>query len=296
MVRPAVRRLLLAACLAAAAGWAAPPARADAADLRERYVQLQPALRSSPFGRPLHIESLEARHALRGAVNAVVDHPFERVRDALRQPAGWCDIMILPFNSKYCHAVQSSQGPALVMRIGRRYDQPVERAFRLVFDYQNVAATQDYFESQLSADKGPVGTRDYRIVLSAIPVEGGRTFMRLDYSYGAGMVGRVAMRAYLATAGADKVGFTVLPRDDNGEPRLIGGMRGAIERNAMRYYLAIDAFLDSLDAPPAERAERRIQAWFTGTERHPRQLREMDRETYVAMKRVDVERQKQLIE
>ncbi|MEP6825957.1 MAG: hypothetical protein ABI919_14200 [Ramlibacter sp.] len=120
--------------------------------------------------------------------------------------------------------------------------------------------------------------------------------MHLSYSYGYGMAGKLAMQGYLATVGADKIGFTVTGRAADGKPQHIGGMRGAVERNAMRYYLAIDAYLDSLTLPAAQQAEKRIQNWFTESERYPRQLREMDRGTYVAMKRQEVERQQTLLQ
>lgn len=280
---------------AAVATMLSVPVAARASDgaeaLRGTHQRLAGALANSPFGQPLHIASREAGDLLQGEVHAVLEYPFEHVREALRQPPSWCDVLILPFNTKYCHAVQSAQGPGLLVRIGRRYDQPLQDSYKLLFDYQGVASTPTYFESRLSAPEGPVGTRNYRIVMSAIPLEDGRTFMRLSYAYGYGLTGRLAMQAYLATAGADKVGFTRL---DDGT--VIGGMRGAVERNAMRYYLAIDAFLDSLRAAPAQRAERRVQAWFDATERYPRQLREMDRGTYVAMKRGEIERQRELIQ
>jgi hypothetical protein len=51
----------------------------------------------------------------------------------------------------------------------------------------------------------------------------------------------IAMKTYLATLGSSKVGFTVTRRQSNGQPEYIRGMRGLVERNAMRYYLAIDA-------------------------------------------------------
>jgi hypothetical protein len=76
----------------------------------------------------------------------------------------------------------------------------------------------------------------------------------------------------------------------------IGGVRGAVERNVMRYYLAIDAYLASLKAPPGQRVDRAIQTWFSNTERYPRQLREMDRSTYLAMKRGEHDRQQAMIE
>lgn len=279
---------VLAGCLL---GLAPMAAQADAASLKARHAELREELRNNNYQRPLHIESAESSKTLQGDVYAVLDHPFEHVRTALAEPASWCDIMILPFNTKYCHAVDKPGDERLVVRIGRKFDQPVEQAFRIDFRFNNVASSADYLESRLTAGEGPIGTRDYRIRVSAIPLEGNKTFMHLSYAYGYGTAGRMAMQAYLATAGANKVGFSSTGKDANGQPVYTGGFRGAIERNAMRYYLAIDAYLDALGAPADQRAERRIQSWFTATERYPRQLREMDRSTYVAMKRQEYERQ-----
>ncbi len=290
-----VRRAATGACLGLAAALAPASSVADAGGLRAQYRQLGDELRTNGFGRPLHIVSAEQQDRFAGVVHAVLDHPFATVSAALRSPAGWCDILILPFNTKYCHAVDGAAGSTLLVRIGRRFDQPVEQAYRLRFDFREVAARDDYFESRLQAHEGPVGTRDYRISVSAVPIEGGRTFLRLDYSYGVGFAGRLAMQLYLATAGADKTGFTVVGRGPDGQPQQIGGVLGAVERNAMRYYLAIDAYLDSLAAPPARQVDRRIRGWYAATQRYP-QLREMDIATYAAMKRQEVERQQVLLE
>jgi hypothetical protein len=281
-------------CLAAC--WQAPSALADAGELRARHAQLQQALQSNPYGRALHIDSSEQPDRLTGDVFAVLDHPFREVSDALKDPAHWCDILILPFNTKYCHAVDGAGGPGLRVRIGRKAEQPLEQAYRIDFGWRNVAAQPDYLESRLVAQQGPMGTRDYRITVSAVPLERGKTFLRLTYSYGYGLAGRMAMQAYLGTVGAGKVGFSVVGKEGDGQPQYIGGVRGAVERNAMRYYLAIDAYLDSLRAPPEQQLERRIQGWFNATERYPRQLREMDRATYVALKRQEHERQQAMID
>lgn len=48
----------------------------------------------------------------------------------------------------------------------------------------------------------------------------------------------------------------MLGRDAGGEPRYVGGMRGAVERDTMRYYLGIEAFLGALEAPRAQRTEK----------------------------------------
>jgi len=271
-------------------------AAGDGNELRGKYRELRAQLQQNSFQRPLHIVSSQEGDTLRGDVYAVLDHPFTDLNTGLKDPSDWCDILILPFNTKYCHAAQGNGGPMLQVRIGRRYDQPVEHAYRVDFTLRQVVAAADYFETRLNAASGPVGTRDYRITLSAVPLDNGRTFMHLSYSYGFGAMGRLAMRAFLATAGASKVGFTITGRDASGQPVHIGGVRGAIERNVMRYYLAIDSYLASLRTPPDQRVDKRIQTWFNSTERYPRQLREMDRSTYVAMKRDEYERQQSRIE
>jgi hypothetical protein len=275
---------------------AAMSATAGISELRGKYGELREQLRQNNYQRPLFIDSSEVGDTLKGEVYAVLEHPFGDFKEALKDPADWCDLLILPFNTKYCHAVDGGGGATLLVRIGRKFDQPVEQAFRVDFALRQVSADADYFESRLHARSGPVGTRDYRIVISATPLDAQRTFMHLSYSYGFGIAGRLAMQAYLATAGSAKIGFTVSGRDGNGQPVYISGVRGAIERNVMRYYLAVDAHLASVRAPPDQRVEKRIQTWFSGTERYPRQLREMDRSTYVAMKRVEYERQQSMIE
>ncbi len=268
----------------------------DAASLRAKHVELRDQLANNNFKRAMVIDSAQVGDNLKGDVYAVLDHPFSLVSGELKDPENWCDILILPFNTKYCHAIKGEGGSNLMVRIGRKFDQPVQDAYKLQFAYRGVAATPDYFESRLAAREGPIGTRDYHITVSAVPLDDKRSFMHLSYSYGYGFAGKVAMQAYLATAGADKVGFSVTGKDGNGQPLYMGGVRGAVERNAMRYYLAIDSYLDSMSAPRNQQVERRIQGWFNATERYPRQLREMDRPTYVAMKRNEVERQQSVIQ
>jgi hypothetical protein len=68
-------------------------------------------------------------------------------------------------------------------------------------------------------------------------------------------------------------------------------VRGGVERNTMRYYLAIEAYLGSLAVPPADRLEQRLHGWFAATERFSRQLHEIDESAYLEMKRQEVRRQ-----
>ena len=275
----------------------AQSARADDADansaasLRARYDGLQNRLSQNQFHRPLYLESSETSDSVTGEIFARIDYPFATVRAALNNPGDWCDILILHVNIKYCRASSDGQGAVLNVSIGRKYDEPLNKAYRADFAYRVAAQTANYLQVRLNADAGPFGTRDYRIVLEAVPLESGRTFIHFSYSYTYGMVGRLALEGYLATIGRSKVGFAVVGTRPDGQPRHIGGMRGLAERNTMRYYLAIEAFLDAVSLPPQERLEKRLREWFSATERYPLQLHEVEQGEYLDMKRKEHLRQ-----
>jgi hypothetical protein len=199
-------------------------------------------------------------------------------------------VLILPFNTKHCNATGSGADRTLAVRVGRKADQPAEKAYPIDFKYSVSSRADDYFRTVLKADSGPLGTHDYQIVLEATPIDDKHTFIHLSYSYGFGLLSRLAMQAYLGTAGADKVGFTVTARDAQGRPVYVGGMLGATERNTMRYFLAIDAYLASLGVPKEQQVEKRLNDWFAATEKYPRQLHEMDRREYLAMKQKETKR------
>ena len=101
----------------------------------------------------------------------------------------------------------------------------------------------------------------------------------------------MAMQVYLATAGRGKVGFTITGTRPDGQPDYIGGVRGVVERNTMRYFLAIDAYLAALAVPASERLEKRLQTWYDATEAHARQLHDVERDAYLQMKRREYRRQ-----
>jgi len=281
-------RVLMACVLALSAAPCLAEDAGGAAALRAKFAALKDKLAYNQFRRPLSLESSESAGGAKGDIYALVDHPFAAA-GTLAKPGDWCAVLILHLNTKYCRATLDASGAMLHVNIGSKFDQPLSESTRLDFAYQAMAAGADYLNVQLDAPKGPYGTRDYRIVLEAAPAEGGRTAVHLSYSYGYGMAGHLGLKAYLATAGRDKVGFTLV--SDSGPPRLIDGVRGLVERNAMRYYLAIDAFLGALSEPRAARSEKSLRTWFASCERYPRQLHEMELADYLSMKRLEVARQ-----
>ena len=259
--------------------------------LRAKYTELGKQLRNNQFQRALYLNSVESSHDLKGEIYAVVDYPFTTVNGALNNPAHWCDVLILHINIKYCHASSNKAGTVLAVNLGRKYEQPLEDAYRLEFNYRGVITAPDYFAVELNAENGPLSTKEYRIWLEATPIVDGRTFLHFTYAYAFGLTGRLAMEGYLATIGRDKVGFTVTGKLPNGEPIYIRGVRGVVERNTMRYYLAIDAYLAALTAPPGDQLEKRLQHWYSATDQYARQLHEVERNDYLEMKRKEYQRQ-----
>ena len=283
-------KCLLLVC--ATTGASAAMAQADpVATLRAKYASLEQPLQQNQFKRPLVLNSTETPNRVTGDVFAVVDYQFDAVNTGLNDPDHWCDVMLLHLNTKYCHAIAGPSGTALRVNIGKKTPEELANAARVEFKYNVAAATPEYMEITLNAKDGPMGTSDYRIVLEAVAIPNAKTFLHLTYSYAMGFTGRVAMQTYLGTIGRDKVGFTVIGKHTDGQPQYIDGMRGMVERNTMRYYLAIDTFLANANAPHAAQPEKRFQGWFTASERYPRQLHEIDRDEYIEMKRAEYSRQ-----
>ncbi len=218
----------LAAGLLAALAHAGNAEVIPADQLRAKYAELRNQLSNNQFRKPLYLDSSESPDGVTGDAYALVDYPFATAVTALTSPNDWCEILILPINTKYCRASVGEQGSILNVSIGKKYDQPLAQTYRVQFAYRVAARASDYLQVRLNADQGPLGTRDYRILLEAVPLGDGRTFIHLSYSYGFGTMGRLAMQVYLGTIGRGKVGFTVAGTQADGIPMNIGGTRGGL--------------------------------------------------------------------
>lgn len=270
----------------------------DGTALLDKYASLTEQLNTNQFKRPLYLVSAESPTRLKGDIYAVLDYPFAAVNKSLNDPKlgakNWCDVLILHINTKYCSAQISNKSTILNVSMGKKNEQGLADAHHLKFDYKPIkSAAAEYFQVGLTAKNGPLGTHDYEIVLEAVALGNKQTFLHLTYAYSYGLAGRMAMKTYLATIGSGKVGFTQLNNDANNDTRnYISGVRGVVERNTFRYYLAIDAYLNALSAAPDKRVEQRLNHWFNATEQYPKQLHELDLNEYLDMKHKEIERQK----
>ena len=269
----------IALMMASAIGVRAEEPQARTA-LRAKYDQLRNGPKSS-FGIPLYIDSRQTDDALSGSVYSQVEQPFEAVKKDLREPRHWCEILILHPNVKGCSVSEGTAKPSLSVVLGSMEQTAT-------FTFEVVAATAEFLDVRLNAASGPMGTTDYRFTVQATPLDARRTLLHLAYSHGYGARAKIAMQTYFGTLGRGKVGFTVVDTTTAGSPVHVDGLRGGLERNAMRYYLAIQAHLDQMAAPREERLEKCLRTWLVHIERYPLQLKEVD--GYVERKRAEIRR------
>jgi hypothetical protein len=259
------------------------PSRADYPALRALYEAQRQQLAHSAFHEPINLVSKLSDNYAQGEIYAVVATPFARLRTVFQTPADWCQLAILHVNIKACTYRDDTQ-PQLHFYVGRKEYETPDQAFSLDYRFKTESATPDHLAISLTAPDGPFGTGNYHILLEIIPLDAGHSFLHFDYSYNYNWVARLALDTYLATLGRDKVGFTVMGHDTQHQPVYIKGIQGIVERNAMRYFFAIQAMVKTIDTPPAERLTARFNTWYDLIQRYPRQLVEYTREEYLANK------------
>ena len=256
-------------------------ALADAHDgpdsLQALYEKVEVLLDNPTPEQPFYMHAEARKHIDAGDAAFYMLTPFDELALALTELATWCDILPLHLNVKGC----IFDDAVLTLFLGHKDYQPPEDAHRIDYEFSS-EVVDGYFEARFYADKGPLGTSDYRIEFEAMPV-GDNTFARLRTSEHQSWISSKAMHVYLSTKGAEKTGITVVGHDESGRPQYSAGEEGAIERNVLRYYLAVVAFFDTLDEPDDSRFNAALQEWFDATERFP-QLYEVDEHEYLAAK------------
>jgi hypothetical protein len=276
--------LVLATLLIASKAW-------GDASLHERYQRLKHGLTTTLPETTISLHSAEQDEALSAEVSSILHYPFDIVSAALVEAENWCRFMPLHFNIKACtHEVRQGE-ERLNIYSGRKHYQSPEQSYRMAYRFEAVRQDAKQLTLHLSAERGPAGTRDYRIEIEALRVEEG-TLLHITSSYRPSMLSTLLTSSYLATLGRDKIGFSHI--EHNGESQLVQGIRGVIERNVMRYHLAIDAFLSTPSLPDTPLHEAILTKWFRLNESYPQQLHEMSEPEYMAIKRKEWRNQQQL--
>ncbi|MCH8542113.1 MAG: hypothetical protein LAT61_00960 [Alcanivorax sp.] len=244
------------------------------------------AIQKADFDAPIYVESRQDSDKVEGGIYVLIDTPFEMLHSMLSDKRVWCEIIFLHFNIKACVMDLGSDPTTVSLYTGRLYYQSPEDAHRSDYVFEAFSFQNDYLNTVLYGPEGPFGTRDYRIVIQAVPVDADNSLVHVSYSLRHNMVTRVAQRIYFASAGRHRIGFSV--EDNGGTPEPVRGVRGMVERNTMRFYLALEAFLQS---PEGDEHIQRLKNWHALTDQYPDQLRELDLDTYLGYKAKEREHQ-----
>jgi len=272
--------------LLAIPGSAAP---ADAAStpqqaLLKQYGRLEESLRSNQYHAPIDISSDYHENAATGEVYALLSHEFKQVSDNLNSASNWCQVMLLHVNVKGCEShINPGTNSNIILYVGREYYQPPEDAYSIQYTFRVTHQLADFFAITMSADDGPFGTSNYVLIFEAIPKGANATFIHLKYSYQYGVMATLMLKGYLATLGRKKVGFTIKQYDQEQHPVYVRGIQGIVERNSMRYFLAIQAFLDTVQDDRSD-WQARMNRWYQLSEPFKTQLIEYDDKKYIEYK------------
>jgi hypothetical protein len=262
----------------------------DALALRESYRNIKENLLQSSLSRPLQITSQESAAHLSGDLFATVEYDMAPINVAASSTERWCEVMLLLSNSHGCQATGGANSDILQVSISSSKTADMTGATPTAFQLQVRSATADYLDAALVATEGPMGTRNISLRLQAIPLTATRSFVHLHYAYDTQWLGRMAMQAYLQTAGRGKVGFTPTA-DVSGSSAYISGARAVIERNTMRYFLGFDCALAFNAQKAPQRFASMAQCWYGQVEQYPVQLHEMQRTEYLNMKSAQYQRE-----
>jgi len=253
-----------------------------AVDFVNRLQQMGPAW---PFGRALALQS-----SVRGGqqiiqLEALIDRPFRDLQAALADPAQWCATMILHINNIGCRAETGAMATTrIVLKVARGPEQPADQAYDFEFRYQPLALPSLPLAVRMSAARRPLSTADHELVLAAAPAGGSHTALRLSYGHTRSALADWAMNLYLNTLGQGRVGFSSASDAQDPQASRVGGVLGLLERNLVLYLFAIEAAASTPTLRDAQDYKQRLLAYFHATERHPRQLREVDLQAYLALK------------
>ena len=277
--------LLAVAILLSAASVAAveKPSR-GAESLLETYHRNKARLETSSFGLPLVVNSAQQGDHVQVEVYGIFDHPFSSMVNALKVPSNWCDIVSLHPNTKACTASALTDAWLLTFYLGTKKYQPPEDTRQVIYRYRYEDQLQGHMEITLNAATGPFGTKDHKMRFEVLPLDGEKTFVRVSYGYRDSGALRLVTKIYFATIARDMVGFSLTGTDRSGNPVYIGGPRGAVERSAVRYYFAIQSFMNTLSYAEETRFNMSVNDWYAHTSRYGKQLLDMDKEEYLASK------------
>jgi hypothetical protein len=257
--------------------------------LLDKYQEIEKNLEKNSGPVPFYITSSANKNASHVDIYGIVKYPFKMVQNEFLVPTNWCNIVLPHLDVRACTYKKVNDTWLLNIYNVDKFSEPLEDAYKMKFIYRISKLQPAYFDIALIAREGTAHTKDHRFELEAIPLKKNITFIHLHYSFEYSAFGYFLMKIF----GGAKIGFSITGTDSNGNPVYVSGLRGSAERTVVCYYLAIIAYLDTVDIPAGQRYEKQISRWYDLASRYKKQLIETDKEKYFTSKIQD--RKSQLI-
>jgi len=258
--------------------------------LLNKYLEIEKELEKNSGSVPFLVESSTNTNASLVDIYGTVKYPFEMVQNELLVPANWCNIVLSHPKVRTCTYTKVNDTWMLNIYSVNKSSESLEDAYEMEFVYRASELQPGYFDIVFTALKGPYRTKDHQFELEAIPLDKNITFIHGSYSFDYSVLVYFAMKILVGS----KTGFSISGTDSAGNPIYVEGLRGSVERDVVYYYLAILAYLDTLQSPSDQRFERRNNEWYDLTTRFKNQLFEMKKKEYFTDKSQDWKNQQRL--
>ncbi len=251
--------------------------------LQQNYIAFEQARTSGENALPFSMESVNNSSNSSARIRYFLDMvPLDEFARRLRQPVEWCKFIPLHLNIKACAYLEQENQTLLQFYAGIKGYLTPDNAHLLQLAF-TAKYTEGVFIANLFAADGPLDSANINFDIRAIAIDNidrQGTYLEFDLSSIPGLAAGL-MRVYLATIARKKIGFSVEKISWSGKPQYVSGSRGALERNLVRYLLAIETYFATLELPVEAQYRKRLERWFDATERYPEQLHELDRMEYI---------------
>lgn len=227
-------------------------------------------LQNSTTYFPLLIESEHTGRQVSGSVLAYLDYPADKIKQKLLHQETWCYIVHLHPNIKAC--IRDHSNKMVRVFIGSKLSPKALQKQDFVFQWGPQEAK--YFSVALTARNGPLQTQNYYIVLEGVAKGDKNTVLRLAYGYQYSRHAKLVQNLYFRTVGRHKIGFTT-QKDLKGNKVPVKGLKAAVERNSMRYFLGLRTFFET-----GGEINDAYRYWYDLTSKYP-QLYELPKQQYL---------------
>ncbi len=252
--------------------------------LIQRYIHLTKTTRALTDTLPLYLATVQDNKVLNVSLFGLIPYSFNKVASELSKPQSYCEFLPLMFNVKGCVVTETSPVTRIKYYVAGKYYTPPIASIRIKSVFRIIESRKDFLQIIMEDDGDSQGTTKYHVLLKIVPMKN-QTLIYIESLYAPGRLTRMATKTYVSMFARNKPGFTKLKVSGGGETQFITGFPAIIERSIVRSYFALKAYLQNQHVPPARRHEARLQSWYNLNLPHRKQLYELERKQYLAIKR-----------